>query len=72
MKLSISVPPEDIAFLDDYAVEHELSSRSAAMQVAIGALRLSALPGSYAEAWTDWHDGGEAGDWDGTAGDGAA
>jgi hypothetical protein len=71
MKVSVSIPSEDIAFLDAYATEHELGSRSAAMHVAIRALRVSALPGSYAEAWSDWEHDGEAEAWDLTAGDGA-
>lgn len=72
MKLSVSVPDEDVAFLDAYAAEHALSSRSAALQRAIRALRLSALPGSYAEAWADWDQDDDAAAWDATAGDGSA
>jgi hypothetical protein len=72
MKLSLSIPSEDVAFLDAYAAEHALGSRSAAMHHAIGALRLSALPGSYAEAWSDWGADGDADVWEPTAGDGAA
>jgi hypothetical protein len=70
--LSVSVPSEDIDFLDAYAAEHDLGSRSAALHVAIRALRVSALPGSYAAAWSDWEGDGEADAWDATAGDGAA
>lgn len=72
MKLSVSVPAEDIAFLDAYAAEHDLGSRSAALHQAIRALRVSALPGSYAEAWSDWDAGGDAEAWETTAGDGIA
>jgi hypothetical protein len=72
MKLSVSVPSDDIEFLDAYAAEHELGSRSAAMHHAIHALRVAALPGSYAAAWSDWEDDGEAAAWDAAAGDGAA
>jgi hypothetical protein len=64
MKLSVSVPSEDIAFLDAYAADHQLGSRSAAMHHAIRALRVSALPGSYAAAWSDWLSDGEADVWD--------
>jgi hypothetical protein len=69
MKLSVSVPNEDIAFLDTYAAEHALGSRSAALHHAIKALRVSALPGSYAEAWSDWASDGDAAPWETTAGD---
>jgi hypothetical protein len=72
MKLSLSIPSEDVAFLDAYAAEHALGSRSAAMHQAIGALRLSALPGSYAEAWSEWMTGEDAEAWETTAGDGGA
>jgi hypothetical protein len=72
MKLSVSVPSEDIAFLDAYAAEHDLGSRSAALHHAIRALRVSALPGSYAEAWSDWERDGDGDAWDATAADGAA
>jgi hypothetical protein len=71
MKLSVSVPSEDIAFLDAYAAENALGSRSAALHHAISALRVSALPGSYAEAWSDWNGDGDASVWETTAGDGA-
>jgi hypothetical protein len=69
VKLSVSVPTEDIAFLDAYAAEHALGSRSAALHHAIRALRVSALPGSYAEAWSDWNADGDAAAWETTAGD---
>ena len=72
MKLSVSVPSADIAFLDAYAADHALGSRSAALHHAIRALRVSALPGSYAEAWSDFKGDGDADAWDVTAGDGSA
>jgi hypothetical protein len=72
MKISVSVPSEDIAFLDAYAAEHELGSRSAALHHAIRALRISALPGSYAQAWSEWDADGDAEAWDATAADGPA
>jgi hypothetical protein len=70
MKLSLSIPTEDIAFLDEYASAHELGSRSAAVQVAIKALRVSELPGGYAEAWADWETDGEGEAWEASVGDG--
>jgi hypothetical protein len=69
MKLSLSIPVADVEFLDAYAAEHALGSRSAAVHDAIRALRLTALPGSYAEAWEQWaQDDADA--WEPTAGDG--
>lgn len=72
MKLSVSVPSDDVAFLDAYAAEHALGSRSAALHHAIRALRVSGLRGSYAEAWSDWNADGDAEAWGTTIGDGTA
>lgn len=70
MKLSVSLPDEDVAFLDSYASEHESGSRSAAIQQAVRLLRAAALEHDYAEAYRDWSEGPDAGIWDRTAGDG--
>jgi hypothetical protein len=70
VKLSLSIPSDDVAFLDAYAAEHDLGSRSAAMHQAIDALRISALPGSYADAWSEWNGGDDAEAWETAAGDG--
>lgn len=70
MKISVSIPEPDVEFLDTYAAEHTLGSRSAAIQRAVEALRLSALPGSYAEAWVEWDDDESKGLWDAAATDG--
>ncbi|MDX2382178.1 MAG: ribbon-helix-helix domain-containing protein, partial [Acidimicrobiia bacterium] len=43
MKVSVSVPDEDIEFLDKYAKTHRVASRSAALQHAIRLLRASEL-----------------------------
>lgn len=68
MKVSLSIPAEDLAFLDAYVDEHALPSRSAGVHAAIRALRTAALPAAYAGAWADFDD--EAGDWEPTAADG--
>ena len=39
MKLSVSLPDVDIEFLDAYANQHAISTRSGALQRAIAALR---------------------------------
>ena len=70
MKLSVSLPSEDVAFLDAYANAHELPSRSAAMQTAIKTLRLGDLREAYGDAWAEWDESGEARAWDAVAGDG--
>ena len=48
MKLSVSLPDDDIDFLDGYAREHGIQSRSAAVQRAIRLLRASQLESAYA------------------------
>ncbi len=54
MKLSVSLPREDIEFLEDYASRHGLTSRSAVVQRAVELLRASQLGPAYAEAWASW------------------
>ncbi len=71
MKVSVSLPAEDLEFLDGYASLHALGSRSAAVQQAIRALRITELGDSYQEAWDDWADGPDAGPWERTSADGA-
>jgi Arc/MetJ-type ribon-helix-helix transcriptional regulator len=70
MKVSMSLPGEDVEFLDGYAKEHAFPSRSAVVHRAIQAFRLSELPEAYSEAWAEWGSGGMAGDWDVVVGDG--
>ncbi len=70
MKLSVSLPDEDIEFLDSYVRSRSAASRSAALQKAVQLLRVSGLGESYAEAWREWEESGEAGVWDTTAADG--
>ncbi|HET8930998.1 MAG TPA: ribbon-helix-helix domain-containing protein [Acidimicrobiales bacterium] len=54
MKLSISVPDDDVAFVDDYAATHQASSRSAVIRQALTLLRASELEAAYASAFDDW------------------
>jgi Arc/MetJ-type ribon-helix-helix transcriptional regulator len=70
MKLSVSLPDEDVEFLDRYAAERQIGSRSAAVQRAIRMLRASELGAAYEEAWDDWSVEGEADAWESTTGDG--
>lgn len=70
MKVSVSLPAEDVAFLDDYADRAGLASRSAAVHTAVRALQASAMGESYEQAWSDWESGGDAGLWDAVSGDG--
>jgi predicted transcriptional regulator len=69
MKLSVSLPDEDVRFLDEYAMAHE-SSRSGAVREAIEALRRGGLADAYQQAWEEWDDSGEAELWERTSSDG--
>jgi Arc/MetJ-type ribon-helix-helix transcriptional regulator len=71
MKISVSLPGEDVAFLDAYAGAHACPSRSAVVHQAIRALRLGELHEAYADAWAEWRESGAAGDWEAVVGDGA-
>ena len=70
MKLSVSVPDDDVAFLDRYAASRRIESRSAAVQRAIRLLRASELDADYEQAWADWADSDEQDLWDATSTDG--
>jgi len=54
MKLSVSVPDEDIDFIDQYADEHGVESRSGVVQRALSLLRATELGDDYAAAWAEW------------------
>jgi len=47
MKLSVSIPDDDVRFLDDYAREQGLDSRSAALHRAVRLLRTAELAAAY-------------------------
>lgn len=72
MKLSVSLPDEDIDFIDDYADRRGTASRSAVLHRAIDLLRASELEDAYAAAYDEW-DADEDGQlWSTTTGDGLA
>jgi Arc/MetJ-type ribon-helix-helix transcriptional regulator len=70
MKLSVSLPDDDVAALDRYAAASGLRSRSAVIQHAIRLLGDPELEDAYAQAWDEWHSSGDAEGWDSTVGDG--
>jgi hypothetical protein len=72
VKISVSLPVEDVAILDDFSRTAGLASRPAALHQAVRLLRLSALGDDYAAAWEEWDASGERAAWDSTAGDGLA
>jgi antitoxin MazE9 len=70
MKVSVSLPGEDIQFLDEYAREQGLESRSAALHRAVRLLRVAELGGSYASAWEEWAADTDGSLWEATTNDG--
>jgi Arc/MetJ-type ribon-helix-helix transcriptional regulator len=72
MKLSVSLPDEDVAFLDAYAGEQGYASRSAVLHRAVLLLRGAELGAAYEDAFDEWGQAGDGDAWDATAGDGLA
>jgi Arc/MetJ-type ribon-helix-helix transcriptional regulator len=70
MKLSISLPDEDVEFLDEYTADHGMPSRSAVVHKAVRLLRSSGLGAAYEDAWADWEASGDDALWESTADDG--
>jgi Arc/MetJ-type ribon-helix-helix transcriptional regulator len=72
MKLSVSLPDEDVEFLDAYAQSQGVESRSAALHRAVRLLRATELTADYEEAWQEWAASGDAAAWDATSPDGVS
>lgn len=72
MKLSVSLPEDDVAILDRFARATGLPSRSAAVHHAVRMLRLPELEQDYEAAWIEWQESGDHAAWDVTAADGIA
>jgi Arc/MetJ-type ribon-helix-helix transcriptional regulator len=70
MKVSVSLPEEDIRFLDDYANQQGIESRSAVVHRAVRLLKASGLAADYEVAWEEWHTGDDAELWESTSSDG--
>jgi Arc/MetJ-type ribon-helix-helix transcriptional regulator len=70
MKISVSLPDSDVAFLDEYAGRHDVDSRSAVVQEAVAMLRESQLEVAYAQAWQEWEHSTDADLWESASGDG--
>jgi Arc/MetJ-type ribon-helix-helix transcriptional regulator len=70
VKLSVSLPNEDVAFLDEYARSEGIDSRSAVVQKAVQLLRASTLGDAYEDAWSDWEGSADEVAWEAVAGDG--
>ena len=70
MKVSVSLPAEDLEFLDSYAKSRSVPSRSAVLHQAVGLLREAELGPAYEEAFREWEESEDAVAWDQTVGDG--
>ncbi len=70
MKISVSLPNEDVEFLDEYAQTQGYQSRSAVVHKAVRLLRSAKLGQAYEDAWQEWEDSGDAEVWDVAVGDG--
>ena len=70
MKVSVSLPEDDVAFLDSYVQEQGMDSRSAALHKAVGLLRTTQLASAYEDAWESWTDSGDAEIWEAATADG--
>ena len=56
MKLSISLPEEEVGFVDAYARSQGIKSRSGVIQTALRLLRTSELADDYGSAWAEWDE----------------
>ena len=71
MKLSVSLPDDDVEFLDMYARTRGFASRSAVVHRAVRLLRANELGPDYADAFAEWSASDDAELWDDAVGDGA-
>jgi Arc/MetJ-type ribon-helix-helix transcriptional regulator len=70
MKVSVSLPGDDVEFLDSYARAQGAESRSAVLHKAVGLLREAQLGSAYEDAWDSWGESGAAAEWEAVVGDG--
>jgi len=70
MKVSVSLPSEDVEFLDEYVVAQGIASRSAALHKAVRLLRASELGQDYELAWAEWLASADKHLWESTTNDG--
>ena len=67
--MSVSLPDEDVEFLDAYAQAQGLASRSAVLHKAVRLLRGIELAPAYEDAFASWEASEDATDWDATVSD---
>ena len=72
MKVSVSLPDDDVEYLDAYVRTQGLESRSAALHRAVHLLRASELGAAYEDAWAEWAASPDSERWDAATADGLA
>jgi Arc/MetJ-type ribon-helix-helix transcriptional regulator len=72
MKVSVSLPEEDVAYIDEYARRVGAPSRSSVLHQAVALLRMSELESAYAAAFQEWQESGDRSLWENTSSDGLA
>ncbi|MEI6664465.1 MAG: ribbon-helix-helix domain-containing protein [Actinomycetes bacterium] len=65
----MSLPDEDVKFLDEYAEQLGIESRSAVVHRAVRLLQASEMGAAYQAAWEEWA-AGDADSWEPTVADG--
>ncbi|MDH6120172.1 antitoxin [Kitasatospora sp. GAS204B] len=70
MKISVSLPEADVAFLDEYGAKTSSDSRSAVIHAAIELLRAAQLEDDYQQAWQEWGRDESTSPWEDTMEDG--
>ena len=70
MKVSVSLPEEDVAYIDEYAQRVGAPSRSSVLHQAVALLRLRELESAYASAFQEWRESEDGGLWENVIGDG--
>jgi Arc/MetJ-type ribon-helix-helix transcriptional regulator len=70
MKVSVSLPDEDVDFLDAYAESQGIASRSAVLRKSVQPLRASELGAAYEDAWATWSASDDSALWDSATDDG--
>lgn len=70
MKVSVSLPDDDVEFLDAYADREGFASRSAVVHKAVRMLRASELGSAYEDAWAEWATSDDSALWDTSTADG--
>jgi Arc/MetJ-type ribon-helix-helix transcriptional regulator len=72
MKVSVSLPEEDVVYIDEYAQRVGAPSRSSVLHQAVALLRMSELEDAYAGAFQEWHESEDRELWDRAVSDGLA